>query len=277
VEEAAQGILDVANANMERALRVVSVERGHDPREFGLVAFGGAGPLHAPKLAAELDVPRVLVPRTAGVLSALGLLVSDVAYDYSTSRVRPWAEVTPADLESEFDSFEQEGRDRLADEGFEATAGGFGDTARFERAVDLRYRGQSFDLTVSVPEGDLTDEDLDAVADRFHEAHERRYGHASPDEPLELVTVRLRARGEVEPPTLDPAATGGSAEDAIREERTVVYDGDPNETRIYDRSRLPADAEFEGPAVVEGPESTVVIHPGQRASVDEYGNILVET
>lgn len=270
VEEAAQGVLDVANANMERALRVVSVERGHDPREFGLVAFGGAGPLHAPKLAAELDVPRVLVPRTAGVLSALGLLVSDVAYDYSTSRVRPWEEVAPADLASTFAEFEEQGRDRLAAEGFEGDA-------RFERAVDLRYRGQSFDLTVPMPNGDLEQEDLDAVADRFHEAHERRYGHASPDEPLQLVTIRLRARGEVEPPTLEPATTAGDAEDAITDERPVVYDGDPRETRIYDRSLLPANAEFAGPAVVEGAESTVVVHPGQHARVDEYGNIVVET
>ncbi|USZ69391.1 hydantoinase/oxoprolinase family protein [Halorussus salilacus] len=270
VEEAAQGILDVANASMERALRVVSVERGHDPREFGLVAFGGAGPLHAPTLAAELDVPRVLIPRTAGVLSALGLLVSDVAYDYSTSRVRPWAGVSPADLREEFAEFEAEGRERLADEGF-------AEAAVFERAVDLRYRGQSFELTVPVETERLDADAMDDVAARFHEAHERRYGHASPDEPLELVTIRLRARGPVEPPTLEPSARASSVDDALADERTVVYDGDPRETRVYDRSLLPAEAEFDGPAIVEGEESTIVVHPGQRGRVDEYGNVLVET
>jgi N-methylhydantoinase A len=270
VREAAQGILDVANANMERALRVVSVERGYDPREFGLVAFGGAGPLHAAALAEELDVPRVLVPRTAGVLSALGLLITDLIHDFSTSMVRPFSEVSPRDLESAFDEFEREGRERLAGEGRED------DRIALERAVDLRYAGQSFELTVPVPDATVTDETLASAADRFHEKHERRYGHASPNEPIELVTVRLRARGLVETPDLMAAVETGGPDDAIRDERTVVYDGDAHETRIYDRDRLPADAEFDGPAIVEGGESTVVVRPDQRVTVDEFGSLLVE-
>jgi N-methylhydantoinase A len=269
VEEAAQGILDVANANMERALRVVSVERGHDPREFGLVAFGGAGPLHATTLAAELDVPRVVVPRTAGVLSALGLLISDLVIDYSTSRVRAWADVSPADLDATFAEFERQGQERLADENLSD------EQLRFERAVDLRYRGQSFDLRVPVPD-DLDDEAMDAVARQFHDRHEARYGHASPDEPLELVTVRLRARGVVEPPDLAPAGSEGSVEDAVAEQRTVTFDGQPHETWVYDRARLPIDGSLDGPAVVEGPESTIVVRPDQRARVDGYGNVVVE-
>ncbi|WP_327052101.1 hydantoinase/oxoprolinase family protein [Halomicrococcus gelatinilyticus] len=270
VQEAAQGILDVANANMARALRVVSVERGYDPREFGLVAFGGAGPLHACKLAAELDVPRVIVPRTAGVLSALGLLISDVLYDYSTSRVRPFVELDAADLQATFDSFADEGRERLADEDHPEGQ------RQFERSVDLRYEGQSFELSVPVPDGDLDADALATIVDRFHERHRQRYGHAYESEPVELVTIRLRVRGVVETPDLAYSGANGDLADAVSDTRPVVYDGTVHDTRIYDRQRLPSGASFDGPAVVEGVESTVVVHPHQRVSVDEYGTLLVE-
>jgi N-methylhydantoinase A len=287
IEAAAQGIVDVANANTERALRVVSVERGHDPREFTLVAFGGAGPLHAPALAAALDVPRVLVPRTAGVLSALGLVTSDVLYDHATSRVRRLDAIERDELERTFEAFVAAGREQLAEEGVPA------ERRRFERSLDLRYVGQSFELSVpldsdldtgAVETGDAGTTDpealdagtLDAATERFHERHRERYGHADPAEPVELVTVRLRARGVVEPPDLRVDRTGGSVEDAIADTRRVVYDGDARETRVYDRARLPVGSTFDGPAVVEGAESTTVVHPGQRARVDGDANLLVE-
>ncbi len=269
VRDAAQGILDVANANMERALRVVSVERGHDPREFGLVAFGGAGPLHAASLAADLEVPTVLVPRTAGVLSALGLLITDLVHDFSTSMVRPIEEVSGEDLEPVFERFGAEAADRLADEGIGA------DRIEIERALDLRYRGQSFEITTPVP-GDLTEAAVEEAARRFHDRHEERYGHASPGEPVEVVTIRLRARGLVETPTLTAAAGEGDPDDAIRTDRTVVFDGEPRDALVYDRARLPVASTVEGPAIVEGTESTVVIRPEQSATVDEYGTIAVE-
>ena len=270
VEEAAQAILDVANATMQRALRVVSVERGHDPREFALVAFGGAGPLHAPALARELEIPRVIVPRTAGVLSALGLLVSDVLYDYSASRVRRFEAVDPTVLESTFVEFESQGRDRLAAEALSA------ESQIFERTLDLRYAGQSSTLSVSVPDSDLDAARLETVRERFHANHERRYGHAYPDEPIELVTIRLRARGRVEAPDFAVDGAGRSAESARRETREVIYDGEPHETRVYDGPRLPVGAAFDGPAVIGGAQSTTVVPPNQRIEVDEYGNLLVE-
>jgi len=270
VREAAQGVLDVANANTERALRVVSVERGYDPREFGLVAFGGAGPLHATRLASALEIPRVVVPRTAGVLSALGLLISDVLYDYSTSRVRRWADVDPADLRSTFGAFVEEGRERLTAEDLPA------DRRAFERSLDLRYEGQSFELSVSVPEGDIDAETMETVAERFHGRHRQRYGHAYEDEPVELVTVRLRARGVVATPDLRTGRTDGSLADAVKSTREVVFDGTAHDTPVYNRASLLTGPEFEGPAVVEGAESTVVVRPGQAAHVDDYGSIVVE-
>jgi N-methylhydantoinase A len=270
-EEAAQGVLDVANANMGRALRVVSVERGYDPRDFALVAFGGAGPLHAPTLAADLDIPTVLVPKTAGVLSALGLLISDVVYDYSVSRVRRFADVDPAAVGDAFDELETEGDDELGAEGVP-------DSHReFERTADLRYVGQSFEVSVPVPDGTIDADTLETVESRFHERHEQRYGHADPEEPVELVTLRLRARGVVEEPDLHAATVAGSVDDAVAETREVRFAGEVHETPIYDRARIPTESEFDGPAVVEGAESTVVVRPGQSVEVADDGTLVVDT
>lgn len=263
-EEAAAGVLDIANANMARALRVVSVERGHDPREFTLVAFGGAGPLHASALAAELGVPRVLVPRAAGVLSALGLLVSDLTYDESVSRVRPVAEVDTEGLAATLSDLEAQGRDRLDESEVAAV--------RVERSVDCRYRGQSFELTVPVERTP----GLEALAERFHAAHERRYGSASPDEPLELVTVRTRVRGVVEPPELAADGREGALADARRETRIVRFGGTDHDTPVYEREVLPTNTDLDGPAVVEGTESTLVVRSTDTVTVDGDGNLIVE-
>jgi N-methylhydantoinase A len=267
---AAQGIVDVANANMERALRVVSVERGYDPREFGLVAYGGAGPLHATTLAKQLDIPRVLVPHTAGVLSALGLLISDLIHDFSSSMVRPWHEIKPADLAPVFQAFESQARDRLSRESLDD------DQILIERSVDLRYVGQSFELSIPLPDGEITPESIEATGAEFHDRHAQQYGHSSPTEPIELVTVRLRSRGMVNTPEISATGVSGSLDDAIRTDRQVVFDGFPLDTPVYDRELLPATSEFKGPAIVEGPESTVVIRPDQRAHVDPYGTLIVE-
>ncbi|GAB7094341.1 hydantoinase/oxoprolinase family protein [Halolamina litorea] len=270
-EEAAQGVLDVANANMARALRVVSVERGHDPREFALVAFGGAGPLHAPTLAAELDVPTVLVPRTAGALSALGLLISDVGYDYSQSMVRPFEAVDPATVATAFAELRAEGDSELAGENVRP------ERREFERVADLRYAGQSFEVSVPVPEGEIDAEALAAVEERFHDRHEARYGHADPTEAVELVTLRLHARGVVDSPSTAAVGTDGSVADAVAERREVRFGEEHYDASIYDRDLLPAGGEFDGPAVVEGPESTVVLRPGQSAEVAPDGTLVVDT
>jgi N-methylhydantoinase A len=203
------------------------------------------------------------------VLSALGLLISDAVYEEGVSAIRPWDAVDLADLSARFADLEAAARDRLADEGFPA------DRRRFERALDLRYRGQSFDLRVPVPGGGLDAAATDRIADRFHERHERRYGHASPDEPLELVTVRLRARGVVDPPelTLDRDGTGVATP---RTTRTAVFDGEGRETPVYDRDALGPGADLDGPAVIEGVESTIVVPPGARATVDDLGNVVIE-
>ena len=262
--EAAAGVLRVANATTARALRVVSVERGYDPREFALVAFGGAGPLHAAAVAADVGVPEVLVPRAAGVLSAVGLLVSDVTHEAARSMVRPWSALDAADLEDRISELEDAGAARMPSDL----------PVEHDRFLDLRYDGQSFDLRVPAPTP-LDEPALDAVADRFHDRHRDRYGHASPGEPLELVAVRVRTRGVVEPPTLAVPATAGEPDDAVRETRTVRFEAD-RETPVYARTRLPTGARLEGPAIVEGPDSTAVVRPADAMRVAEEGTLRIE-
>jgi len=205
------------------------------------------------------------------VLSAQGLLISDVVYDYSRSRVRPWADVDPAGVAEAVAELRAEGDSELDSEGIAPGR------RQFERTADLRYVGQSFDLSVPVPDGEIDAETLETVERRFHERHEKRFGHADPAEPVELVTLRLRARGVVDEPALEPADTAGSVADAVAEHRDTHFAGEVHETPVYDRSLLPAGGEFDGPAVVEGEESTVVVRPGQSVSVDADGTLAVDT
>ncbi|MFW5964375.1 MAG: hydantoinase/oxoprolinase family protein, partial [Natronomonas sp.] len=199
-----------------------------------------------------------------GVLSALGLLVSDLTYDDSATRIRPWADLDAATLESTFREFECAGAERVPD----------GLPVEHERYLDVRYAGQSFDLRVPAPD-DIDAAALDAVAARFHERHEARYGHAARDEPLELVTVRVRTRGVVDPPDIDPPTDAGTADDAIRETRPVRFDDD-RETPVYDRGKLPTETELDGPAIVEGAESTVVVRPADTLRVERDGTLRLE-
>ncbi|WP_226011385.1 hydantoinase/oxoprolinase family protein [Halomicrobium salinisoli] len=269
VTEAARGVLEVALANMERALRVVSVERGHDPRSFALVAFGGAGPLHGPRLAERLSIPTVLVPRLAGVLSGLGLLASDLEHTYVNAVVAPLETEGVDDLADEFGALAAEGRETLAAEGVDA------DAMRFERSLDLRYEGQSYSLNVPV-EGEVSRAAIDDAADRFHERHEAQYGHAEPGEPVELVNARVRAVGEI--PAVDVRSdVDGTVADAALGDREVVFDGDRREVPVYDHARLPPGGAFDGPAVVQADAATTVVRPGQSVHVDDRGSLVVST
>lgn len=270
-EKIAQDVLDVANANMERALKVISTERGWDPRSFTLVAFGGAGPLHATALADRLDIKRVLVPKYAGVLSTLGLQVADTVYDHVQSIVTPWNSVSPERIESEFEQLEAAGGEQLDAAGVPSA------DQRFERSVDLRYAGQSFELSVDF-DGPVTEAAKDRVAARFHDQHKHRYGHANTEESLELVNLRVKAVGETDPPALeDVTPPTGTVEDAQKTTRTVFFDNTPRQTPVYDRQRLPYNANLSGPAIIEGADTTVTVFPDQAARIDQRGNLLVNT
>jgi len=261
---AAKGIIRVANSNMARAIRRVSVERGYDPRRFTLVAFGGAGPLHACELAAELAIPRVLVPPYPGVVSAFGLLVGDITKDYSRTWLRPSAQVTDADLAAEFEPLRERAVAEMAGEGFEA------DRVKLQLMLDMRYIGQSYELTVPYEPGRFT-----ASLEAFHVQHKLRYGHSHPELPTEVVNLRLRAVGQVEPPPLPPVVPGGpDPSSAVIGEQ--VFDGERQLTgKLYLRSRLLAGNRLTGPALVLQADSTVFIPHGWTGLVDQWGNLVL--
>jgi N-methylhydantoinase A len=267
LEELAGGIVAVANATMERAIRVISVERGHDPRDFVLVAFGGAGGLHACELAAALGIPRVLVPKFPGALSALGILFSDVIKDYSRTVLLPveggQRRPLEAGLEREFRALEGAARVELRREGIPPGA------QRLERQLDLRYRGQAFDLTLPYRRN---------FPGAFHRAHQRRYGYADSRRAMEVVNVRLRALGLTDKPRLRRTAAAGPKPSAgARFKRAPVYfKGRRRETEFYVRERLRPGNRVAGPAVVAEYSGTTVVPSGWRARTDAYENLLLE-
>jgi N-methylhydantoinase A len=253
-EEVALGIVRVANAEMVRALRVISVERGLDPREFALLAFGGAGGMHACAMAEDLGMETVIVPRAGGVLSALGLAISDLRRDY----VRPYLTALEG---ADAREFEEKFKD------MEETAAEDLEAPEYTRRADLRYRGQSFELTVEAGS-------LEKLEEHFHAAHEQRYGYRMEDEPIELVNLRLIAAVPVEKPDLAELPHRGEAESARRE---ANFDGEWREVQILDREKMGEGSEVVGPAIVEFKESTCVVRPGWRGMVDGVGNLVLET
>ena len=271
--DAAMGILTIVDANMVLATRMVSVERGYDPREFTLVTFGGAGPLHAVSIAAELGVRHVLVPESPGILCALGLLVTDMRGDYVRTALSLTREAKPADVATIWAELEDRARDWPAEEGVTP------DRQVLERTVDMRYLGQNYELPVSAPAGGWDEAAQLELEHRLHAAHERTYGYAAVEEPIQVVNFRVTAYGLTPHIRLRPHEAGrGSAADAIVGERQVYWArGSAAEpTPVYLRSRLAPGHQLTGPAIVEQLDSTTLIAPGQRARLDEYRNLHVD-
>ncbi|MFC3959771.1 hydantoinase/oxoprolinase family protein [Halovivax cerinus] len=269
VEEAAQSVVDVSNASLTREIRRVTVERGEDPASYALVAFGGAGPLHAVPVADRLDMDGVLVPNTPGVFSASGLLVADVRVDESHSYRA--ADVDHEVLTDQFDELVTDVSDQLSEQGFQL------DDVVLDRALDMRYRGQSYELTVSLPEpadAPIDGEMMASARERFHEKHRRLYGHARPDEPIEVVI--LRVSGVVESPTPDYRVDPADG-DPRRGTRNVYFaDRGFVETDIYARPAVPTGDTIDGPAIVEESSSTTLVPPESAATVTQFRNLLIE-
>jgi len=263
-EQAALGIIRIVNANMEAAIRVISVERGFDPRNFILVAFGGAGPLHACELAAALQIPKVLIPATPGVLSALGMLVADIIKDYVRTIMIP-AEEAQDRVEMVFAELEQQGQADLAREGFAP------EQVTLERFLDLRYVGQSYEIVVPF-DAEVTE----AVAN-FHAAHERRFGYNNPRERVQVVNVRVKAHSSPARPVLEKIDAGTHKTLTPKAFRLVIFnpaDATPQDTAVYAREELMPGLSFAGPAIVTQYDTTTVLPPGWLAEIDAYGNII---
>ncbi len=261
-EAAALAVVRVANAAMERAIRRISVERGHDPRRFTLVAFGGGGPLHACELAESLGIPRVLVPPAPGVLSALGMIAAAPARDFSRTVMRPAGEAGPSRLAAEFAPLAALAREGMAAEGFDAGA------IELRRALDMRYTGQSHELTIPYA-GD------DPIA-AFHAAHAARYGYARPEAAVEIVTLRLTAVAPVAPPPLPRREAGGpDPSAALTGRRPVWFAGGPRETAFYDRDQLRPGNFLPAPGVLDQYDTTTFIPPGWAGVVDGHDNLIL--
>ena len=271
VVEVAHGIVEIANAAMTGALRRISVQRGYDPRDFVLVGFGGAGPLHANRLADELAIPETMIPMSPGIFSAMGLLSTDLKHDYSSTLVRRLDQIVADDLSQEFKGLEAQGRSALDRDRVDE------ERMQFLRQMDLRYVGQSYELTLSIDDPNLDAEEVQRVAARFHGEHERAYGFSAPTEPIELVNLRLTAIGRIAKPSLRQLAVGEGASQALLTTRSVYFaeSGGFVDCPIYDRYQFRAESVIDGPAIVAEMDSTTLIHPDYRARVDGNGNLLI--
>ncbi len=261
----AEGILAVANTNMERAIRIISVERGFDPREFTLLSFGGAGGLHAAYLARILSMPRVLIPRNPGILSAVGMVMADVLKDFSQTVMLDAENTKPEELMQLFAPLEKRGLEEMRLEGM------MQQEVCLERFLDMRYLGQSYEIITPF-------DPRQSSVESFHELHEKAYGYRNPAKPVEIVTIRLRTRGAPAKPVFAPIPKGevNPPQTALLDTRPVIFAGQAMDSAIWQREALLADNVVPGPAVIVEYTSTLLVPPFARALVDDFGGLVLE-
>jgi N-methylhydantoinase A len=265
---AAEGIVRIIDVKMEEAIKAISTMRGHDLRDFFLLAFGGAGPLHAARMARDLGMAGVIVPLYPGVFSAIGLLISDVKHDYIRSRMTPIGELKSGDVEAVLAQLEAYARVDLQRDGFAEK------DIRIERALDMRYAGQGYEITMS-----CTTDRTQALAHlrkEFDLEHKRQFGHSAPEEPVEVVSYRVRGVGLVPAVSMPKYAPQGlKLSDALRETRQVRFDGETISCPVYQREKLDVGQTLRGPAILDQFDCTTVICAGQVARIDEWKNLIV--
>lgn len=269
VLDAALGIIRVANAAMIRAVKLITVERGHDPRDFALMAFGGAGPLHASQLADELEIPVVIVPRFPGNTSALGLVIADVRHDYVATRVQNVEDAQVAEMEVTFRQLESQANAQLERENIPASQ------RRLTRSCDMRYFGQAYELSVTVDEPLTSHDSLLRLSSTFHALHRRTYGHAMEGDPVEVVNYRVTAAGLKDKPELKGLPDTDAGPLAKKDQREVYFAAGCLPTSVYERRQMAAGIPLQGPAVIEQLGSTTILQPGQVARADRFGNLIM--
>ena len=272
VFETAQGIISIVTANMAKAIRVVSVQRGYDPRDFTLVAFGGAGPVHASRLARELELPQIIVPPNPGILCALGLLLTNLQSNYSRTQLISLNESSFSKIKETFDELESEALEWFKKENISESE------RRFSRSIDIRYEGQNYEINVLFPSVKFTHESLTNLKSSFEKAHQQLYGYFSKDESIQLVTFRVEATGIVKKadiPSHEPLST--PVEQAKFDERKVYLpeEGGLNDCPVYNRMKLGYLHKIKGPAIIEQMDATTLILPGQQADIDNKLNIII--
>jgi N-methylhydantoinase A len=261
----AEGILAISNAAMADAMRTITVSQGLDPREFTLVAFGGAGPMAAVFLAEELDIGEVLIPQFPGTFSAWGMLQTDLRHDFTQSFFKPVEAVSADELRGIFTDMESEGLASVQAEGIDANR------ITHQRTADMRYVSQEYSINVAVPDT----LDIDALTKAFHATHEQRYGHGNPAAPVEFVNLRVASFGAVERfDDLDSAAEA-QLEPRVLAERTAVFNGAEHRVPVISRESLPPGYQATGPAILEEQSATTVVPPGWLITVDDLNNIVL--
>jgi len=266
IEAMAEGIIQLAVIKMTSSVKEISVMRGIDPRDFTLVAFGGAGPMHGALIAEELGMARVVIPPLPGNFSAFGLLVADTRHDVAKTEIMQLEFSDMTDIRKTLMPLEEEARERLRVDGFNH------DQIRIEASLDMRYVGQSFELNILLPDIFTETEEL---MESFHQAYEQRYSHR--DQGLgEVVAFRIAGFGSVDHPPLPSVVGGNDLASAIRDTRPVIFNGSSTETTVYWRKDLPLNTIFESPAIIEEPGSTTVVPPGFDISMDPTGSLILD-
>lgn len=267
--ETAAGIVRIAEANMLSSMRVNSVQKGYDPRNFSVIAYGGAGPMVASTLARDLGSPTVLIPFHPGIFSAIGMLATDIRFDFMRSYTTVVEQVDLQRLNSLYDQLGHQAMETLAREHK-------GDSYIL-RTADLRYVGQNYEISTPVPNGVLGPSELNVIKNNFDAEHMKLYGHNKPVEKLELISVRLAIIGGIKKPRFKKSPLPGGMSRAFKSEREVYYHGHGFvKSKVYDREYLPVGERFKGPAIIEEMDSTIVVNPGQSAHADDYGNVVIQ-
>ncbi len=270
-EDAALGIVKVVNSNMARAIRVITVEKGHNPSDFTLVAYGGAGPLHAVHLAQEMGIRTVLIPPAPGALCALGLLTADIKKNHVRTAITAYDEITPEQINAVMSSLRKEGEDWLDSENVPE------DRRKFHGIAEMRYVGQNYELQVEIPTENITSADIEKMKHGFFAAHEKNYGYYNPNASVQFVNFRCEATGIVKKPNL--AELGFSTDEPAQAEsgRRVVYFEECGavDCPVYDRGKFGQAEHIEGPCIIEQMDSTTVVPPHTWFSIDKFGNLII--
>ncbi|MGM0900446.1 MAG: hydantoinase/oxoprolinase family protein [Bacillota bacterium] len=270
VEQAAEGILKVINANMVRGIRVISVEKGHDPRDFSLMAFGGAGPLHAVDIAREIGSKEVIIPPTPGITCATGMLMADVKHDYVKAFSAPLTEITNNHLNVMIDELVDKASQELTEEGFTE------ESRELQVSLDLRYQHQAYEITIPLNSLYITDQTIAEAVDHFHETHKNIYGFHRIGEALELANIRLVGLGKIKKIKNQNGKAAKCVELKPIGKRQVYFDSSFYETPIYQRSDLSTETVISGPAIIEQLDSTILVYPNQAAVTTPDGNLIIK-
>ncbi|MFS0890972.1 hydantoinase/oxoprolinase family protein [Peribacillus frigoritolerans] len=270
-EEAALGIIRIANSNMLNALKLISIRKGHNPQDFILLAFGGGGSMHAPALALELGVKKVIVPIASPVFSAWGMLMTDLRHDYIQTYIKRLNELSLSEMDAQWEEIEEHALAHYEGEGMAA------ENVEFHRFADMRYLGQEHTVKVPVPIGKWSEEDKQSIIKEFHNLHEKNFTFKLEDGQTEIVNIHVTAFGRVPKPAIGKITRSSSVEEAQKETRNIYYEkkGWIN-TPVYDRDMLPPNEIIQGPAVVEEKAAVTLIYDGQQLHLDDFGNIIIE-